>query len=158
MRAAVSANNLGSTTGPQPADYCNPANVEESWRDRAEFVRIAAQKLEAVQQGERAGLWRSGAVTDGCLRLLCGKARDVQEQRPNQSAAAPRPTAGGIKARFHVGDAPMDVQAAVGGGAQAIGVCTGIYTKQELSEAAPGAVVLDDLIDTAAVLQVLGLS
>ena len=66
--------------------------------------------------------------------------------------------AGGIRARFHVGDAPMDVQAAVGGGAQAIGVCTGIYTKQELSEAAPGAVVLDDLTNTAAVMRVLGLS
>lgn len=42
---------------PLPADYCNPANVEESWRDRAEFVRIAAQKLEARQpgEGERTG-------------------------------------------------------------------------------------------------------
>ncbi|PRW57041.1 haloacid dehalogenase [Chlorella sorokiniana] len=119
---ALGIRHLFSQIGQPPAnfggfstDYCNPANVEESWRDRAEFVRIAAQKLEAGRPG-------------------------------------------GIKARFHVGDAPMDVQAAVGGGAQAIGVCTGIYTKQELSEAAPAAVVLDDLTDTAAVLRVLGLS
>jgi uncharacterized protein YfaT (DUF1175 family) len=34
-------------------DYCNPANVEQSWRDRAEFVRIAAQKLEQQKPGGR---------------------------------------------------------------------------------------------------------
>ncbi|EFN54995.1 hypothetical protein CHLNCDRAFT_134806 [Chlorella variabilis] len=97
-------------------DFCNPDNVGQSWKDRAEFVRIAARKLE-LQQPELD-----------------------------------------VKARFHVGDAPMDVQAAVGGGAQAVGVCTGIYTRQELSEAAPGAVVLEDLQDLGAVLETFGLS
>ncbi len=77
---------------------------------------------------------------------------------PLLNCVLPLQFAGGVGARFHVGDAPMDVQAAVGGGAQAIGVCTGIYTKQELSEAAPGAVVLDDVTNTAGVLKVLGLS
>lgn len=67
------------------------------------------------------------------------------------------PSAGGLKARFHVGDAPMDVQAAVGGGAIPVGVATGIYTRQELAEAAPGAVVLDDLTDLPAVLRTFGL-
>lgn len=52
----------------------------------------------------------------------------------------------------------MDVQAAVGGGAHAVGVCTGIYTRQELQEAAPQAAVLDDLTDLPAVLRTLGLS
>ena len=52
----------------------------------------------------------------------------------------------------------MDVQAAVDGGAQAVGVCTGIYTRQELTEAAPDAVVLEDLEDLPAVLTTLGLS
>jgi phosphoglycolate phosphatase-like HAD superfamily hydrolase len=51
----------------------------------------------------------------------------------------------------------MDVQAAVGGGAQAVGVCTGIYTRQELQEAAPEAVVLEDLTDLAGVLSSFGL-
>lgn len=96
------------------ATSADPANVHECWRDRAEFVRIAADK--------------------------CQKHR-----------------AGGLKARFHVGDAPMDVQAAVGGGAEAVGVCTGIYSRQELEEAAPGALVLDDLTNTPAVLAALGL-
>lgn len=113
-----------------------------------------------------------------------------------------RPGKGGVKARFHVGDAPMDVQAAVGGGAQvgtgqpweaardgactqdvaarpaaptpapacrcaracrlppapqAVGVCTGIYTRQELVDAAPEAVVLDDLTDLQRVLATFGL-
>lgn len=51
----------------------------------------------------------------------------------------------------------MDVQAAVGGGATPVGVCTGIYTRQELAEAAPGGVVLDDLTDLRAVMQTFGL-
>ena len=46
----------------------------------------------------------------------------------------------------------MDVQAAVGGGAKAVGICTGIYTRQELCDAAPEAVVLEDLTDLAAVM------
>ncbi|PSC72331.1 haloacid dehalogenase [Micractinium conductrix] len=99
-------------------DYCNPENVEQSWRDRAEFVRIAASKCEAQLQ----------------------------------------PGGPGIKAWYHVGDAPMDVQAAVGGGAKAVGVCTGIYTRQELVEAAPEAVVLDDLNDLPAVLRTFDLA
>ena len=66
--------------------------------------------------------------------------------------------AGEIRARYHVGDAPMDVQAAVAGGAQAVGVCTGIYTRQELEEAAPEAVVLQDLCDLPGVMQTFGLT
>jgi hypothetical protein len=40
---------------------------------------------------------------------------------------------------------------------QAVGVCTGIYTRQELVEAAPEAVVLDDLADLSCVLTTFGL-
>lgn len=40
---------------------------------------------------------------------------------------------------------------------QAVGVCTGIYTRQELVEAAPEAVVLDDLTDLQRVLATFGL-
>lgn len=28
------------------SDYCNPDNSEQSWKDRAELVKIAAQKAE----------------------------------------------------------------------------------------------------------------
>jgi hypothetical protein len=38
-------------------DYCNPENVRQSWKDRAEFVRIAARKLQQQQPGRlRRGL------------------------------------------------------------------------------------------------------
>ncbi|KAL4857292.1 Eukaryotic translation initiation factor 2 subunit alpha [Chlorella vulgaris] len=104
VRHLFTAPNFGGFS----TDYCNPENLEQSWRDRAEFVRIAARKLTEQQSD-------------------CD-----------------------IKARYHVGDAPMDVQAAVGGGAKAVGVCTGIYTRQELCDAAPEAVVLEDLTDLAA--------
>ena len=46
--------------------------------------------------------------------------------------------AGGFKAKFHVGDTPMDVLAADGGGATAVGVLTGIYTRAELEKTGVG--------------------
>lgn len=95
------------------SDFCS-GNTEQSWRDRAELVRIAAKRAE--------------------------------EHFP-----------GGITARFHVGDAPMDVMAAEAAGAQAIGVTTGIYTAQELGEAGEGVVLLDGLQDRQRVFEVLNL-
>ena len=47
--------------------------------------------------------------------------------------------AGSITARYHVGDTPMDLQAADGAGAQGIGVTTGIYSREELAASSPGA-------------------
>jgi HAD-hyrolase-like len=47
--------------------------------------------------------------------------------------------AGSITARYHVGDTPMDLQAADGAGAQGIGVTTGIYSRKELAASSPGA-------------------
>lgn len=64
----------------------------------------------------------------------------------------------GIKARFHVGDAPMDVSAAEAAGAQAVGVTTGIYTRQELAEAGSGVVLLDGLQDVQRVMEVFNLT
>ncbi|GFR49030.1 hypothetical protein Agub_g11052, partial [Astrephomene gubernaculifera] len=66
------------------SDFCS-GNTAETWRDRGEFVRIAARKCE-----ERHGP---------------------------------------VGARFHVGDTPMDIQAALDAGAVAIGVATGIYSR-----------------------------
>jgi histidinol phosphatase-like enzyme len=40
--------------------------------------------------------------------------------------------------RYHVGDTPMDLQAAEGAGAQGIGVTTGIFTREELKAVSPG--------------------
>ena len=66
--------------------------------------------------------------------------------------------AGGLRARFHVGDAPMDVSAAEAAGAQAIGVTTGIYTRQELANAGQSVVVLDGLQDLQSIFEVFNLS
>lgn len=93
------------------SDFCS-GNYEESWKDRSQFVRIAANKASQ--------------------NLPCD-----------------------LKVRAHVGDAPMDVQAAVAAGAIAIGVTTGIYTEDELLEVAPTSIVLQNLNDTERVLSIL---
>ena len=69
----------------------------------------------------------------------------------------PNPAPGGVKARFHVGDTPMDMQAALEKGVTPIGVVTGIYSRESLLSVAPGATVLDDLSDTPRFLSLLGL-
>lgn len=33
------------------SDYCNPDNSEQSWKDRAELVKIAAQKTHKIFPG-----------------------------------------------------------------------------------------------------------
>jgi phosphoglycolate phosphatase len=60
-----------------------------------------------------------------------------------------------IAAHWHVGDTPADVQAAVFGGARALGVCTGIFSRDELLQANPKATVVTDLADIDAVLNIL---
>eukprot|EP00775_Hariotina_reticulata_P008628 gene8628-8809_t len=70
--------------------------------------------------------------------------------------------AGGVRACFHVGDTPMDVQAALGAGNVAVGVCTGVFTRGQLESSGVGAaagsvVVLDGLEDVDTVLKALRL-
>lgn len=96
------------------SDYCS-GNTEESWKDRAELVRIAAERCS-----EHWGSTDSGA-------------------------------------RFHIGDAPMDVQAAHAAGAHPIGVTTGIYSKTQLVDVCPAATILDSLHDIEKVKKVLKL-
>lgn len=69
---------------------------------------------------------------------------------------------GGVKAGFHIGDTPMDVQAAIAAGSIAVGVTTGVYTREQLEQsangAAPGSVaILDNLENVEQVLKVLQL-
>lgn len=102
-------------------DHCS-GNFDESWRDRAEFIRIATAKLlKEAEDGTdaREGDWR----------------------------------------RFHVGDTPNDVLAAVNAGVTAIAVATGIFTKEELALVAPGkdVIVLDGLADVEAFMKLVGL-
>jgi phosphoglycolate phosphatase-like HAD superfamily hydrolase len=58
-----------------------------------------------------------------------------------------------------VGDTPQDILAALDAGATAIGVATGIYTKEQLEQVAPGrdVVVLPGLADVEKFLDVVGL-
>lgn len=96
------------------SDFCSGNQDGMGWRDRAEFVRIAARKCEELHGGT-------------------------------------------LEARFHVGDAPMDVRAAAAAGAVPIGVTTGIYTREQLEEACPEAVILEGLHDVNGVLKLAGL-
>lgn len=43
-----------------------------------------------------------------------------------------------FKAKWHVGDTPMDIQAAQGGHAKALGVLTGVYSRQDLEGCGAG--------------------
>lgn len=96
------------------SDFCSGNTEGMGWRDRAELVRIAAQRC-----------------TEHC--------------------------GGEVGRRFHVGDAPMDVQAAEAAGAHPIGVLTGIYTAEQLSTACPSATLLNNLHDLNNVLEICGL-
>jgi phosphoglycolate phosphatase-like HAD superfamily hydrolase len=52
---------------------------------------------------------------------------------------------------------PADVQAAAFGGAKALGVCTGVFSAEELRAANGAAVVVPDLADVDAVLALLAI-
>jgi phosphoglycolate phosphatase-like HAD superfamily hydrolase len=56
-----------------------------------------------------------------------------------------------------IGDTPLDVECAKAGGVRALGVATGSHSTAELREAGADA-VLEDLSDTARVLELLGMS
>lgn len=94
------------------SDYCSGNTEGMGWRDRAELVRIAAQRCQE----------------------LC--------REP-------------VVQRHHIGDAPMDVQAAEAAGAHPIGVLTGIYSEAQLKTACATATILDRL--DRRVLEICGL-
>ncbi|XP_068664609.1 uncharacterized protein [Aristolochia californica] len=65
---------------------------------------------------------------------------------------------GGFDLRVHVGDTPSDIRAAEFGGALAVGVCTGIFTKEDLLQAGTGsAVILPNLAEVGVFMGVLGI-
>ncbi|RWW76938.1 hypothetical protein BHE74_00014930, partial [Ensete ventricosum] len=64
----------------------------------------------------------------------------------------------GFDLRVHVGDTPNDIKAAEYGGALAIGVCTGIFTEEELKKSSCGsAIILSDLTDSKTFMNLLGI-
>lgn len=52
-----------------------------------------------------------------------------------------------LRAKWHVGDTPMDIQAADGGQAKALGVLTGVYSRQDLEGCGAGNSCACDLHD-----------
>lgn len=90
-------------------------------------------------------------------------AADVFMHETSIACCSAQCPAGGIRASFHVGDTPADVQAALAADSIAIGVTTGVHTREQLmqsgAEAANGrVVVLDGLADIDQVLKVLQLN
>jgi phosphoglycolate phosphatase-like HAD superfamily hydrolase len=61
--------------------------------------------------------------------------------------------------RWHFGDTPNDMKAAEFAGATAVGLLTGIFSRDELANSSEAAepIILDDLSDTSAVFAALGL-
>ncbi|ONK60845.1 uncharacterized protein A4U43_C08F23320 [Asparagus officinalis] len=73
------------------------------------------------------------------------------------AARAEKQFPGGFDLRVHIGDTPNDIRAAEYGGALAVGVCTGVFSGEELKQASNGsAIILADLKDTASFLRLLG--
>ena len=48
------------------SDYCNPDNSDQSWKDRAELVKIAAQKAEKHFPGD----WVLSVLADKCIAQM----------------------------------------------------------------------------------------
>lgn len=94
------------------SDFCS-GNHQESWKDRAQLVRVAAERGEQHHKGA-------------------------------------------LSARYHVGDTPMDLQAADAAGAVGVGVTTGIFSHDELAASSPGSVILPGLEDLSQVLKSFG--
>lgn len=94
------------------SDHCS-GNTEESWRDRAELVRVAYKKAVAAGYD--------------------------------------------VATHIHVGDTPADILAAEQGGAQAVGVLTGVFSRQELLDVSKenSTVILEGLHCVDEFLQLL---
>ena len=99
-----------------------------------------------------SGAPKKATVASRGARTVCGAAPWQTAPRPREARVAPRFTrrlslfsgtpsvlTDPISKRYHVGDTPMDLQAAEGGGAQGVGVTTGIFSRAQLVAAGPGA-------------------
>lgn len=138
-------------------DYTRTVHVFMCQQPRA-FSKVAV----------RVGLSQTGSFR-GLLVRLAGTALTTFMMLTKAllaagTAAAAVACAGGVQACFHVGDTPMDIQAALAAGSTAVAVATGIFSREQLEAAAAAAgaaagqlVVLDSLEDLDAVLKVLQL-
>ena len=126
-------------------DYCNPENANDSWKDRAELVRIAAQKAKKLHPGESAA---ASKQSHGCCAVLLLRLLTEAQHKGHRCRSWWQLSirAGSeLDVKWHVGDTPMDVQAAHGGGAEALGVLTGVYSQEVLKEANPSECTAPDV-------------
>jgi ribonucleotide monophosphatase NagD (HAD superfamily) len=133
---------------------------------RAVHVFMCQQPRPFSKVAVRVGLSQTGSFR-GLLVRLAGTGTFMMLTKAllaAGTAAAAVACAGGVQACFHVGDTPMDIQAALAAGSTAVAVATGIFSREQLEAAGAAAgaaagqlVVLDSLEDLDAVLKVLQL-
>lgn len=114
---------------------------------------VLCQRTDACQ-GSRQG----ASPCQACAGVACCHPT-LRMVLPYLDSCMPCHPAGPIKSRFHVGDTPNDIQAAIKVGAVPVGVTTGIYTTKQLQEycTVPESVLLEGLHDVEGMLKVLGL-
>ena len=123
------------------------------------WLKMAALELKSYFTTGRDGEPLGGFGSDFCSGDTSG---DMSADRGElvRCARAKAEAAGfEIREHFHIGDTPMDMKAAGLAGARALGVCTGIFTREQLApHQGAGGQVLDGLEDTAAALAAFGLA
>ncbi|KAJ8438582.1 hypothetical protein Cgig2_024671 [Carnegiea gigantea] len=122
------------------------------------FIGLVTGNLEEIAWMKMEGL---GIKRDFTVPNIGGFGSDHTDRGQLVRIAAERAEKlfpGGFDLRVHVGDTPNDIKAAEFGGAVAVGVCTGFFTKEELEQASSGnAIILQDLSDCGKFLNLLGI-
>jgi phosphoglycolate phosphatase len=151
-----------------PSMTAQPAGVPAMAADSADGagVRQAGRIHQSVLTGNIRSVAEVKLAALGLrewLDLCIGAYGDDHEDRTELVEVARRratavhgrsAAAFGGAATVVIGDTPLDISAALGAGARAVGVATGSYSADDLAMAGADA-VLPDLADTAAVLRAL---
>jgi phosphoglycolate phosphatase-like HAD superfamily hydrolase len=111
-------------------NYREAAAIKLRYFDLGDYFRFGAYSDDSADRNQLVPIARERAMAHGVPDAACVRV-------------------------VVVGDTPHDVTCAAVGGARSIGVATGGYTREEL-ERAGADVTLDDLSDTARVLEVIG--
>ena len=123
-------------------------NVLAVLRERGKLLGLASGNLESVGwlKVEAAGL--RDFFSFGCFADACEMRNDIFRHAVSEA----RRKAGDAGSVCFVGDTPDDIQAARAANAHVIAVCTGIYSRKDLSALRPDVCVTSfaDLLDSPA--------